>query len=113
MILELSLFLLEFTVGTAYPLFMTVKTAVVGSERPEETYRSWVFYWASFIVLQNLSWYLDSFVWTLLRTVALVLLALPQLRLSLVATNIILGPLSEQAAELLSTFGILEKKKLE
>ena len=95
MILEFAIFLLELIVGIAYPLLMTVKLTVLSSPEYHSQFKSWVFYWIVFILLQNLSWTLDFFIWNLLKSLLLVALAMPQFQLSLRASNFILGPLQE------------------
>lgn len=99
MLFEFLLFLLELLGGIAYPLLMTIKSTVVTSEDYHDKFKSWIFYWIAFIVVQEVSSCLDFFLWSLLRTVLLIALALPQLGLSLKASNYVLGPFQSLVLE--------------
>ena len=92
MLVEFVVFLLELIVGLVYPLLMTLKISINSSPDYAEQFQTWVFYWISFILLQHISSCLDYFLWNLVKVVILVLLAIPQFRVGIRASNYLLGP---------------------
>ena len=93
MLLELGVFLLELIVCIVYPLLMTLKFTIVSTPDYPEKFKAWAFYWIIFILLQNISWYTDFFILNVLKTVVLVLFALPQFMFASKGCNYALGPL--------------------
>ena len=55
MLLELSIFLLELIVCIVYPLLMTLKFTIVSTPEYAEKFKAWVFYWITFVLLQQIS----------------------------------------------------------
>lgn len=112
MLLEFLLFLLELIVGLVYPVLMTLKITIQSTPDYAEQFQAWVFYWIMFILLQHISGCFDFFLWNVVKVLVLVVLAMPQSRLAVKASNYLLGPFKKQAMEKFADITQQFKEKL-
>lgn len=112
MILDIGLFFFELVIGIVYPLLMTIRVTVVSSEDYHKHLQSWVFYWVMFILLQEVSWYFDSFLWSQAKVSLIALLVMPQVNLSSRISSYLMGPVKTSIVFRFNSFQNLVKAAL-